>query len=380
MRRASLGMQVFISILSVALGAVLAVGLTARSALSAAFDAYLAHLPTPRGAIGGRPRMGRMLLGAAEQTFVATVDRSVIIGAVVAVLVALAVALLLARYLTMPIRRLELAAEALAEGDLEQRVEAAGPTEVALLGDAFNRMADSLQEAEELRRRLVADVSHELRNPIAAARVHAEGMAEGLLDASPERLEALVGDLLHLSALVEDLHELAVAEAGQLRYDIVTMDLAALVRRETERAAAAASTAVEVTAVGVRTPAWVEGDELRLTEVLRNLLSNALRHTAAGSVEVAVSVLADERVEVRVADTGEGIPPEDIDYVFERFYRADAARATDTGGAGLGLAIARRIVEDHGGTVFAQGDPGGGAIVGFRLPGTAATEEHPAQF
>jgi len=368
MRRVGLGMQVFISILLVALGAVLAVGLNARNALSAAFDAYLAGLPTPQGAMAGRPHMGRMMLGGAEQTFIASVDRSVYIGAIVAVAIAAIVAFLLARYLTLPIRRLETAAEGLAEGDLAHRVKASGPTEVAALGDAFNRMADSLEEAEELRQRLVADVSHELRNPIAAARVHAEGMAEGVLAASPERLAAVAQDLQHLSALVEDLHELAVAEAGQLRYNMVPLDLAGLVRREAERAAASASAGVSMTSVGANAPIWVVGDELRLSEVLRNLLSNALRHTPHGSVEAAVKTRPGGRAEVRVADTGEGIPPEDLPYVFERFYRADTARASETGGAGLGLAIARRIVEDHHGGVFAQSDPGTGAIVGFWLP------------
>ena len=111
----------------------------------------------------------------------------------------------------------------------------------------------------------------------------------------------------------------------------------------------------------------VTGDAVRLSEVLRNLLSNALRHTRQGSVTVVLRV-ADGLAEVRVVDTGEGMADEDLALVFERFYRADAARAADTGGAGLGLAISRRIVQDHGGSVFAEHNPAGGAIVGFRLP------------
>ncbi len=197
MRRLSLVFQMFISILLVALAAVLAVGLIARDALARAFDTYLATLPTPAG--GMHMGRGRAMLGAAEQTFVATVDRSVYLGAFVAILIASVAALLLARYLSRPMRELETAAENLAAGDLAHRVEIVGPAEVAALGDAFNSMADSLEQAEILRRRLVADVAHELRNPIAAARAQAEGMAEGVLVADSARLDSLVDDLQHLS-------------------------------------------------------------------------------------------------------------------------------------------------------------------------------------
>ncbi|NTU72299.1 MAG: HAMP domain-containing histidine kinase [Coriobacteriia bacterium] len=365
MRRVGLNLQVFLSILLVSLGAVLTVGLVARNALASAFDSYLATLPTPSG--DGRMHMGRRMLGAAEQTFVASVDRSVLIGAVAAVVITTIVAVLLARHFSRPIRTLESAAEALAAGDLSRRVTPAGPTEVATLGDAFNRMADSLEEAETLRRRLVADVAHELRNPIAAARVHAEGMAEGVLPPTQARFDALVSDLGHLSVLVTDLQHLAIAEAGQLRYEVAALDLADLARRETARIADSRPGDVTITAQAAE-PVWVDGDELRLSEVLRNLLSNAIRHTSTGSITVTATVLSDGRAEVRVTDTGEGIPAEDLPYVFERFYRADTARATDTGGAGLGLAISRRIVEDHGGEAFAENTAGGGAIVGFSMP------------
>ena len=375
MRKIDMTLQIFLSILLVSLAAVLAVGLIARNALAAAFDAYLANLPTPGPGMGqGRGGMGRVMLGAAEQTFVNSVDRSVYVGAGVAVLITAIVAILLARYLSRPIRTLETAAEGLAAGDLDHRVEPAGPAEVAALGDAFNRMADSLQEAEVLRRRLVADVAHELRNPIAAARVHAEGMAEGVLPATQERFDALVSDLGHLSVLVNDLQQLAVAEAGQLRYEMTRLDLAEFVDRETARAAAAAPESIAVSATLGNRPIWVLGDELRLTEVLRNLLANALRHTSAGTIEVRVAVLPYGLAEVRVTDTGEVIPEKDLPFVFERFYRADAARASDTGGAGLGLAITRRIVQDHSGNVFAESTEGHGATIGFRIPVSATLD------
>lgn len=366
-RPVSVGWQVFLAILAVALGAVAAVGLVTRTVVTGAIGDYVAQInPTM-----ARPRMmGRAILGAAEQSFIAGVNRGVLIGAVISVAVAAAVAYLIARRLSDPLRSLETAAEQLASGDLAHRVEVAGPTEVVALGDAFNTMADSLEEAEELRRRMVADVAHELRNPIAAIRAQVDGMAEGVLVADDARLESVSEDVAHLAALVDDLQVLAVAEAGRLDYDFAPVDLATLAAREAERTAAIAADGVEVRAEVVAA-ARVEGDERRLSEVLRNLLANAVRHTSVGSVTVEVLTSQQEgsgHVEVRVTDTGVGISAEDLPYIFERFYRADSARAASTGGSGLGLSIARRIVEDHGGEVFAESVPGVGTTVGFRLP------------
>jgi two-component system sensor histidine kinase BaeS len=365
MRRMSLVFQMFVSILLVALAAVLAVGLIARDALARAFDTYLATLPTPAG--GMHMGRGRAMLGAAEQTFVATVDRSVYIGAFVAIAIAVVAALLLARYLSRPMRELETAAESLAAGDLAHRVDIAGPAEVAALGEAFNSMADSLEQAEVLRRRLVADVAHELRNPIAAARAQAEGMAEGVLVVDAPRLDSLVEDLQHLSVLVDDLQDLAVAEAGRMHYEFSPVDLGDLARRETERARTTAREGVSVVVGDADADLLVMADERRLSQVLRNLLTNATRHTSEGSVTVSLARETDEVV-VRVFDTGEGIPETDLPHIFERFYRADSARAAKTGGAGLGLAISKSIIEDHSGTMFAESTVGTGTTVGFSLP------------
>jgi signal transduction histidine kinase len=364
-RRTTLALQVFLSILGVALSTVLMVGVFAHRALSTAFDRYLTSLPS---GVGGPGRMmGRRMLGSAEQVFVESVDQSVVAAGAIAVAVAAAVAILLAAYLARPIRRLETAARELTAGDLAHRVDVDGPAEVAALGEAFNAMAGSLEEAEELRRRLVADVAHELRNPLAAARAQAEGMVDGVIAADPARLDSLVEDLAHLSALIDDLQELAVAEAGRLRYEMATVELAVLARREAERARALLASGVTLRIEVGEEPAIVSGDERRLAQVLRNLLSNAARHTREGSIAVEVES-GSEGVTVRVVDTGEGIAPGDLEHVFERFYRADAARAADTGGAGLGLAISRTIVRDHGGDVFARSEPGRGTTVGFKLP------------
>jgi len=364
-RRTTLTFQVFLSILLVALGTALTVGLFARFALSSAFDSYLANIPAP--GTDGRMHMGRVLLGAAEQSFIASVDKSVYLSAMIAVAVATVVALVLAAYLSRPIKRLEVAADELSTGELSHRVDVQGPLEVAKLGEAFNRMADSLESAEGLRRRLVADVAHELRNPLAAARAQAEGLAEGVLAADQARLDSMVEDLVHLSALVEDLQELAIAEAGHLSYHMSDVDLAQIARAELGRAVATARDGVTVQQLPADLHVSVLGDDRRLAQVMRNLLSNAVRHTASGSIAVTIES-APDRIRLAVTDTGEGIPAEELPHIFERFFRADAARSSDKGGAGLGLAISRSIIRDHGGDMFAESELGRGTTVGFFLP------------
>lgn len=357
-------LQAFLAMVVVALLTVVLSGLVTRALFSTAFEGYLETLPAPMG--GGMGAGRRMMLGGAEQAFLTSVDRGILIGAVVAVGLAAVAALIVAYYLTRPINRLTTAANALAAGDLTHRVEATGPGEIAHLGEAFNEMADSLAESEELRRRLVADVAHELRNPIAGLRAQVEGIADGILPADGPRLASIADDTRYLSRLVADLQELSAAEAGQLRYEMQRTDLAALARAEAERARPLAHADVDVVFEPCGALA-VEADEGRISQVMRNLIANALRHTETGTVTVACSSAPGlARVEVR--DTGEGIPETDLPYIFERFYRADAARARDTGGSGVGLAVSRRIVEDHGGSVFAANREGGGAAVGFTVP------------
>lgn len=362
--RSPLVFQVFGSILLVTLVSVLATGLLVRTALSDQFEQYLSGLPSQMGQGRG---MGRMLLGAAEQTFIAQVDLWILISALGSIVLAIVVALLVARRIARPIVQLTAEVEEFARGDLARRVEIGGSTEVGELADAFNGMADSLSQAEAMRRRLVADVAHELRNPVAALRAQLEGVAEGVLDMDEGRAVSLVEDVLHLSRLVADLQELSIAEAGKLPYALAGFDLADTVRAEVERMRPTMPRTVELLVDAEEAPFAVYADEHRISQVLRNLLSNAARHTSHGGVTVRLR-RSGSSVRAEVIDTGEGISQADLPHIFDRFYRADAARASDTGGAGIGLAIARTIVADHGGSVFAESMPGQGATVGFELP------------
>lgn len=367
MVRSSLFWRTFLGTLTAGLASVLTVSIVIRVVFLRALGTYVGmqqgHHTT--GMMGpGRAAM----LGAAEQAFLASVDRGVALGALVAAAVAVVAAFLLARAISDPLRQLENGAAVLAAGDLSHRVHVGGPGEIVALGESFNAMAHSLQEAEESRKRMIADVAHEIRNPLTAARVQAEGMAEGVLPAEPPRLQSLVDDLAHLSHVVDDLQELAVAEAGRMSYDMHVIDIAALAATEARRADSLAEGEVTVASVVPDTPVMVRGDESRLSQVLRNIIGNSLRYAGAGGrVDVTVVSLPGV-VRVSVHDNGPGIDSESLPYIFERFYRTDSARAAATGGVGLGLSISRRIVEDHDGEMFAQSERGHGTTVGFQLP------------
>lgn len=371
MRRSRLIWQVFLSILVVSLTSIFATGIIARAALSSAFEAYLVAAPTHMGAVQGHG-MGRVFIGVAEQTFMSGVDRGIVLSAIVAVGFAAVAALFLARYLTRPLGRLTAGAKAVAAGNLEHRVEVAGPGEVEDLADAFNEMASSLQAGEDLRRRMVSDVAHELRNPVAALRAQAEAVAEGILPMDEHRIASIVEDLAHLSRVIEDLQELSTAESGGVRYNREQFDMCELARREVERGSLMTGGGVSMDVACDGGTLLVEADAFRIAQVLRNLLGNAARHTQEGSITVRV-----ERIEcwirVAVEDTGEGIAAADLPHIFERFYRADTARATSTGGTGLGLAISKHVIEDQGGAVFAASTEGVGSIIGFSLPMCAET-------
>ncbi|MEU3456569.1 ATP-binding protein [Micromonospora sp. NPDC006766] len=275
-------------------------------------------------------------------------------------LVVILVTTLLSHRVLRPIRTLTTVAQHLGRGDLDSRVPVHGNDELANLGRSFNRMADSLQRGEERQRRLIADVAHELRTPLANLRGYLEALADGVIAPDPELFASLHEEAVLQQRIVDDLQVLALAEAGTLAYHRVTVDVAELL--ETCRTAhRARAEAVGVTlAVHVESPAapdapaeppLVSADPDRLRQVLGNLITNAVRATApGGSISLHVTRTGGAAV-IRVADTGSGIEPSALPRIFDRFWRADPARGRHTGGGGLGLAIARQIVTDHGGTI-----------------------------
>ncbi|GAB4445770.1 MAG: ATP-binding protein [Chloroflexi bacterium OHK40] len=283
--------------------------------------------------------------------------------------VLLALAAFVSGRISKPISQISGAAEAMAAGDLHVRVRPPAVREVADLAVSFNRMADALAAADQQRRQLTADVAHELRTPLSIIKGRLEGIQDGVYHADASQIEGLLGEVALLERLIDDLRLLALAEAGQLALFPEPVDPAHLLW-DAARSFAPQSDERGVALLveaGAALPE-LHADPQRIAQVLGNLVSNALRHTpAGGSVRLSATAGAGE-VLFAVCDTGSGIAADDLPYIFDRFYRADRSRTRSSGGAGLGLAIARRIVEAHRGRIWAESEPGQGTTVSFALP------------
>jgi signal transduction histidine kinase len=272
--------------------------------------------------------------------------------------------------LVKPVEQLTAAARKLAAGDLAQRVAVDRTDEIGELAGAFNTMAERLERNEGLRRSLLNDVAHELRTPLTHVRAELEALQDGLRQPTPEVINRLHADARHLERLVDDLRDLAQAEAGQLRLAIEPIALdTALEEAIGSVESAAAATSVKVRLMRRDSSTRVSADRGRLRQVLINLLDNAIRHAPPGStvwLETASSHPA--WVTVSVSDEGPGVPEELIPMLFDRFFRADESRDRRTGGAGLGLAIVKQLVALQGGTVNAANLPAGGFRMTVSLP------------
>jgi signal transduction histidine kinase len=309
--------------------------------------------------------------GDLEAEFLASLNRALALSALMAGGAALVLAILLSRGLSGPLRSLAAAAGQLAAGRRGLRVRAAGGGEVALLAHSFNSMAESLEKQEGLRRQLIADIAHELRTPLAVIRGNLEALLDGIYRPSAETIAPIHEETLLLTRLVDELRDLALAEAGQLPLHIADTNPVELVRgvlsgfgaRANER-----SITLELVLPEVEPPA-VAIDAGRIRQVLSNLLVNALRYTPQrGRVQVSLAQISPGWLQVRVSDNGPGIGPDDLPHVFDRFYRGNRSRTRDGAGAGLGLAIARQWVEAHGGAIRAESVLGQGTTFAFTLP------------
>ncbi len=303
-----------------------------------------------------------------------------VFGVVLLVLVlTVVVSVAVSTRLVRPVRALTDAVRRMREGRGDSRVEVRDSGELGQLADAFNEMAEHLERLEKQRRAMVSDVSHELRTPLSNLRGWLEAAQDGVADLDRERMGMLVGETLLLQDIVDDLQDLALADAGKLRLSPEPVDAGALVEQvvDSQRLRAAGAGLRLVAEAGDEAgheagheagSVVVVADRTRLVQVVGNLLGNALRHTPApGTVTVRARRSGGEAV-VEVADTGVGIPAEDLPHVFDRFWRADKSRNRRTGGSGLGLAIVRNLVELHGGSVAVESVVGEGTTFTVRLP------------
>lgn len=316
--------------------------------------------------VAGPPEV---LISAPARNTLESVNRSLLLAATAGGGVALVLTLVFSQRIVGPVEALTTAARRMETGDLSQRVAVQSGDEIGTLAHAFNSMADGLARTEQLRRQMVGDIAHELRTPLTNLCGYLEALKDGVVDLKPEVVESLHEEAILLNRLVDDLQDLTLAEAGQLKLQ----SQAVAMREMATKALAALPPALTASGptVQMEVPAslpLVYADAERIRQVLRNLLINAIQHTTpADSITISARQV-DAQMEVRVQDTGAGIAPEHLPWVFERFYRAEASRARATGGAGLGLAIVKQLVEAHGGRVWVESVVGEGTTFCFTLP------------
>lgn len=289
-------------------------------------------------------------------------------AALIAVVFASLAGMWFARALVRPIDRITATAEALRTGDDGARTGMEGEDAISVLGRTLDEMADAIQADREMERRLTADVAHELRTPLQAIQATVEAMQDGVLPADEERLGVVRDETVRLARLADGILELTRLERGSVPMDMRVLDVGDPVRTAIDAHRALLESVELVLHADIADHVRVRGDSDRLTQAVGNLISNAARYTpAGGSVFVALRA-EDDRAVIEVADTGVGISQNDEGKVFDRFWRADAARHSATGGLGIGLAIVKEIVERHGGAVGTARREGGGSVFTIRLP------------
>ena len=277
---------------------------------------------------------------------------------------------LMSRRMLAPVRDLSSAARLLGQGDTSQRVSPKGRDEVAELGRAFNSMASDLERADQQRKSLMADIAHELRTPLSNVQGYLEAIKDGLLQPDGRTIDTVHEQVMQLSRLVEDLRLLALAEAGDLPLHRQPGSLVEVLQRSLDGVKPRADArSVELSLEAATGLPPVEMDSMRIAQVVGNLLENAISYTPQGGrVTVTASLSGADLARVAVSDTGIGIPDEDLPNIFERFYRVDPSRTRATGAAGLGLSIAKGLVEAHGGAIYVESFPGQGSRFTFELP------------
>ena len=312
-----------------------------------------------------------------SQAFLSSLNRALLLVAAASGVAAMLLSLLLSRRILGPVEALTAAARQMGGGDLTQRVEVQSNDEIGELAQAFNAMAEGLSRLETLRRNMVTDVAHELRTPLSNIRGYLEAFRDGVMEPKSETIDSLYEEAMLLSHLVDDLQELSLAEAGQLRLERVPAALGKILA--TSISAVRSRAALHGITLHLDLPGdlpIVEVDPQRIEQIMRNLLSNAVVHTPSGGEIVVATSPKEDEIEISVSDTGEGIPPEHLPYVFERFYRVDKSRSRATGGTGLGLAIVKQLVEAHGGHIRVESELGHGTQFTFTLPLANPNKDH----
>jgi two-component system sensor histidine kinase BaeS len=330
-----------------------------------------AELPiTVNDSVIGTLRLGPIpqISGATDVAFAHAQTRSAAIAGIAILIGALAFSFVLARWLLAPVRSLAAGTRALAAGDLSKRIDAQRSDELGALSRDFNNLAATLEQSRDARRRWGADIAHELRTPLSILRGEIQAMQDGIRATTPQALDSLQAECTRLGGLIEDLYQLSLADAGALDYRFEAVDLGELVADTVDaHKDACAAKGLELSS-DVQPQATVDGDARRLSQLLDNLLTNSQRYTdAPGRIRISLQVETN-KVRLAVDDTAPGVPPSALPHLFDRLFRVESSRNRAVGGAGLGLSIAKAIVEAHRGRIDAQASPLGGLRVVVELP------------
>ncbi len=304
-----------------------------------------------------------------EEEFIRRINLMLVYSAVGTSVVALLLGILLSRTLTRPIRELTEATHAVAEGNLGLQVSVRSRDEMGELAASFNKMSADLARSTNARKQMTADVAHELRTPLSLILGHAEAVHDGVLLPTRENFEIIREEALRLEHLVDDLRLLSLADAGELSINlrqVSAQELLGDIQATYHHIASQKDVKIQLDVASELPMLHIDPD--RMTQVLTNLLENALRHTPPGGQIELSARQAQDSVVLSVRDSGPGLADEEVERIFERFYRADAARHRDEGGSGLGLAIAKSIVQAHNGKIWAESAPGQGLAVNIQLP------------
>jgi two-component system, OmpR family, sensor histidine kinase BaeS len=317
---------------------------------------------------------GGSVITATDRQLATSLNRLYLLAAISAAVIAILLGVGIAAVVGRPLRRLRRAAEQIQSGELDVVIPAGGPVELQDLGHALDALRQTLRRQENARKESAADLAHELRTPVSTLLGRIEALQDGVLPPNNHNLETMRTDTLRLKRLADDIDQLAEADKAAFFVEHIRVDLAAIVRAQTD-AATLAFQAAGISLSADLGPAPVMGDPDRLAQICANLLTNARSYTpAGGSVAVCVQAARAEAV-LTVADTGIGIAPDDLPRIFERFWRADRSRSRATGGAGIGLAIVRALVRAQGGSIHARSDLGRGTTITIRMP-LAANAPH----
>ena len=336
-----------------------------------------ASVPTQDGgwvsAMQASPSRGTLGRISATLGFLQSVWWQFLVAGIVAGFISLLIARWLARGMTKPLRDMAAAVRRMEVGDYTARVETRSRDEVGQLATAFNRMSAELEVLERSRQDLVANVSHELKTPITAIRAHLENLADGIEQPDRETMQVMLNQTERLGRLVDQLLDLSKLESGEVPLQLEPMPLAPVIDQVLSEFSVGRAVTDVALIDDVPDDLAVAADRERIHQVVFNLVDNAVRFTPPGGEVTIRAWREDERVQIEIHDTGVGVAPEHLPRVFERFYRADPARSRDDGGGtGIGLAIARSIVEGHGGRIAATSEPGRGATFTFDLPAAQA--------